>query len=115
MSHFQKAIVAIGNAIDTISSKMVDLIEVNFAHQICNIRAIVASLISDLSCYQRIPATHIFVMMISNELWDTKPYAYPVQCLPYHSITNQQMRELIKNLVKEMTYRGMKIAGNFTT
>lgn len=110
-TRFRKAIAAVSNAIDMVIDKIIDPIEVNFGNELCNIREIVALLITDLSCYQRVPATHIFVMMISNEQHDAKPYAYPVQCLPYHSLTCQQMREMVCNLVKEMTSRGMKVVG----
>ena len=33
--------------------------------------------------FKRIPATHIFVLMISSDTRDKKPYALPVQWFPY--------------------------------
>ena len=57
---------------------------------------------------------HIFVLMISSELRDIKPYALPVQYVPCRSITKQQLRQLVSKLVKEMTSRGMKVAGQYT-
>ena len=72
-ARFQKAIVAISSAIDMVTSKMVDLIEINFANKLTNIREMVSSLINDVSHYQHILASHIFVMMINNEQQDTKP------------------------------------------
>ena len=48
--------------------------------------------------------------MISCEQRNVKPYSLPVQCLPYHSINQQQLRKLISKLVKEMTSRGMKVS-----
>ena len=33
--------------------------------------------------FRRVVATHLFVLMISSELRDKKPYAVPVQCVPY--------------------------------
>ena len=65
----------------------IDLVDVNVARQLSDIRETVTSLVQDLTRQKRIPATHIFVLMISSELRDIKPYALPVQCLPYHSIT----------------------------
>ena len=67
-THFHNYIVPVTNATNTVAGKAVDFIEVNFAHHWSNIREMVASLIMDLSRYQRVSATHIFVMMICNEL-----------------------------------------------
>ena len=49
--------------------------------------------------------------MISSEQRNVKPYALPVQCLPYHSINQVVMRQLLSNLVKEMKSRGMNVVG----
>ena len=65
----------------------------------------------DVSRHQRVPASHIFVMMIASEQRNIKPYALLVQCVPYHSINQQLMRKLVNNLVKEMHSRGMKVCG----
>ena len=86
------------------------MVQANVAHQLDNIRKSVSTFTHDLSRH-RSPASHIFVMMISSEQRNVKPYAVPVQCLPYHSINQQVMRQLLCNLVKEMRSRGMNVSG----
>jgi len=108
---FQKAINSVSSVSSAITDDTTDVIEANIAWQLSNIRETTTSLIRDLSRHKRVPATHIFVMMISCEHRNVKPYSLPVQCLPYHSINHQQLRLLICKLVKEMTSRGMKVAG----
>ena len=47
----------------------------------------------------------------SAELRNRKPYAIPVQCLPYASLREQDMRRMVNNLIEEMVKLGMNIAG----
>ena len=54
---------------------------------------------------------HTFVFMISPEQQDRKPYALPVQCIPYTSLKHGVCRQLVNNIIIEMTKRGMKVAG----
>ena len=61
--------------------------------------------------FRRVAATHIFVMMISPEQRDRKPYALPVQCVPYTSLKHSTCRKLVNKIIGEMTKRGMKVAG----
>lgn len=49
--------------------------------------------------------------MISSEERSVKPYALPVQCIPYVSNTHEKMRSLVNTLVKEMVGRNMSVAG----
>ena len=69
------------------------------------------SFIRDLSRQKRTPASHIFVVMISSELRDTKPYAIPIQCIPYTSIGVSQLRTIVKKVLKLMKNRGMEVIG----
>jgi len=108
---FQKAINSVSSVSSVITNDVIDMIEANVACQLSNIRETATSLIRDLSRHKRVSATHIFVMMISCEQRNVKPYSLPVQCLPYHSINHQQLRLLVCKLVKEMRSRGMKVAG----
>ena len=62
---------------------------------------------------RRIPATHLLVFMISPESRDKKPYAIPVQCIPYSGMSENTIRDLANHLIAEMTSRGMKVAGMF--
>ena len=63
--------------------------------------------------FRRQAATHVFVLMISPEQRDSKPYAIPVQCIPYVSLKHSMCRNLVNSLITEMHRRGMKIAGIF--
>ena len=73
----------------------------------------------DLACtfvkrvtkYKRVAATHILVLMISPEQRTSKPYALPVQCIAYKSLKDSEVRKIANELVKEMSLRGMKVAG----
>ena len=61
--------------------------------------------------FRRTVATHIFVLMISPEQRDRKPYVVPVQCAPYASMKHSTCRSLVNGLDFEMKKRGMKVAG----
>ena len=75
------------------------------------IRKKLTTFIKGLTRHQRTPASHILVFMISNEERRTKPYAIPVQCIPYNSLTDLKVRELANKVIQEMTRRKMKVAG----
>ena len=111
VDHFQNVIRSVTTVNSTIADDAIDKIETNIARQLSGIRETATTLSRDLSRHKRVSATHIFVMMISCEQRNVKPYSLPVQCLPYHSINQQKLRQLISKLVKEMTSRGMKVAG----
>ena len=49
--------------------------------------------------------------MISPENRQQKPYALPVQCIPYKSLTAAVARSLINNLVQEMVNMEMEVVG----
>lgn len=52
-------------------------------------------------------------MMISNEQCRVKPYALPIQLLPYTSIDVATMRSLISEILRVMTAQGMKVVGMY--
>ena len=64
-----------------------------------------------LSKHQRGSASHIFVMMISSESRNRKPYALPLQRLPIRGLKDKQVREFADAIIKEMSKRNMKVAG----
>ena len=107
----QELIATISVIIQVVDDRTTDMIQANVADRLGNIRKSLSTFICDLSRHQRSPASHIFVFMISSEQRNVKPYALPVQCLPYHSINQQVMRRLVSNLVKEMKSRGMNVVG----
>ena len=59
------------------------------------------------------PATHVLILMVSEERRNKKPYALPVQYVPYHSIRDQYIRDLSRTAKMEMTKLGMKTVGKY--
>ena len=59
------------------------------------------------------PATHILIIMVSEERRNKKPYALPVQYVPYHTLRDQYIRDLSKSVKLEMTKLGMKTVGRY--
>lgn len=85
-----------------------DWIASNMAAQLCNLRKKMECYVHRVSRFRR---THILVIMISPEERNLKPYAMPIQCIPYAGLGDMQVRSLIDKVVEEMKKRGMKIAG----
>ncbi|XP_065887166.1 uncharacterized protein [Dysidea avara] len=86
----------------------------NIPRLLTDIRKKLRSFIKGITRHQRTAATHILVFMISQEMRRTKPYAIPVQCIPYKGLSDLKVRELSNRIIEEMTKRKMKVAG-FTT
>ena len=84
---------------------------VNIPRSLHEIRQIFCTFIKGVVRHQRIAATHVLVFMISNEERDKKPYALPVQCLPYKGLSDSKVRKLANEIIDEMVRRGMKVAG----
>jgi len=61
--------------------------------------------------FRRIPATYIFVLMISSGSRDKKPYAVSVQWIPYAGLKEKDIRRLISNLCQEVVSLAMQISG----
>ena len=107
----QELIAAVSGVIQVVVNPTTDMIQANVAGRLGSVRESLSTFTRDLSRHQRSPASHIFVFMISAEQRNVKPYALPVQCLPYHSINQVVMRQLLSDLVKEMKSRGMNVIG----
>ena len=52
-------------------------------------------------------ATHVFIFLLSDECRNKKPYCLPIQYVPYHSLKDQDVRELTKNIRLDMAKLGM--------
>ena len=85
--------------------------EHNVPRRLASLRTQLSAFIKGLFRFKRTPATHMFVLMVSSEWRDHKPYALPVQCLPYAGLKEKDMRSIITDLVKEMVGLGMSVAG----
>lgn len=97
--------------IDHLSNPNADLVHLNVALKISNLTKRLTSFVESLSKQQRTPATHIWVIMISPEDRRRKPYALPVQCIPYSSLTAVAARDIINSVIKIMKSKGMDVAG----
>lgn len=88
-----------------------DIIHQNVAKRLATTRNNLLSFISGVTRYQRQVATHVLVTMISPSQRNKKPYALPVSCIPYGSLTESKARNHIKTIIAEMHKRNMKVAG----
>lgn len=83
-------------------------------HQLKKLKDEWLDFFSKLFKKKRRMATHILVIMISNEKRRSKPYALPVQFLPYISIRDQHIRDLISEVKSAMTKNGLIVVGKFS-
>ena len=63
---------------------------------------------------KRICATHILVFMVADEQRNCKPYAIPIQYVPYKGIRDQEVRDLTKKIKIEMTKAHLKVVGKYS-
>ena len=89
--------------------------DINIARQLSDLRSECTRFVKGVTRSKRIAATHLMVFMISHECRDRKPYALPMQCLPYVGLSEAKMRSLANNINKEMVNRNMKVAGLYLT
>ena len=83
----------------------------NIPRQLSDLRSKTTQFVKGATRFMRTAATHLLVFMISHESRDRKPYALPVQCLPYTGMSEANIRGLANKLIQEMVKRGMKVAG----
>ena len=84
LGNSRKFKVEIDIILDLLRTLTSDLIGANIAHKILMVQS---DLKATLSRYKRVAATHVWTVMISPENRQQKPYALPVQCIPYKSLT----------------------------
>lgn len=83
----------------------------NVPRHLCVLRDRLALMLKGMYRFYRTAATHVLVIMISPEERTRKPYALPVQCIPYTSLTDKQCRQLTDKVISEMHKRTMKVSG----
>ena len=88
-----------------------DMIRANVVRKMSEVKSILTSIVKGVYLYRRVVATHVLVIMISTESRSSKPYALPVQCIPYASLRDSNVRDLLNTVIKEMVKLGMKVAG----
>ena len=60
---------------------------------------------------KRTAATHVLVLMLSDERRQKKPYALPVRYIPYRSMKDQFIRDFTRDVKQHMTNRGLAVVG----
>ena len=93
------------------SKRCNDKVVNNFAKKLSSFRESAKEFVKRVTKYKCISATHILVVMISPEERSSKPYALPIQCIPYKSLKDSEVRQIANRIVKEMVSRKMKVAG----
>ncbi len=91
-------------------------IRLNLSRQFDTFRTTLKKFVSGLFKCKRTAATHILVVMIIPEERNRKPYALPVQCIPYVGLKDDQVRQIFDVVITYMTskgMKGMKIAGSY--
>ena len=81
---------------------------------LADLRARMRKFVKGIIRFRRTPASHIAVFMISDEERRRKPYAVPIQCVPYRGLTEVLGRKLVKAIVAEMHRRGMYVSGKMS-
>lgn len=92
-----------------------DTVSQNIPRKLTEIRARATQFVKGVTRLRRVAATHLLVFMISHESRNQKPYALPIQCLPYKGMPESTIRTLANKIIEEMVKRGMKVAGNLVS
>lgn len=90
-----------------------NFMEQNFPRKLGELRGRLTKFTKGVYQFHRTVATHMFVIMISSESRTQKPYALPVQCLPYAGLKEKDIRQIVSTLLCEMRKRKMKVCGKF--
>ncbi len=88
-----------------------DMVRANVPRRISELKDVLRLIIKGVYRYRRTAATHVLVVMISTETRSKKPYALPVQCIPYASLRDNEVCVILNTVIKEMVKFGMKVAG----
>ncbi len=83
----------------------------NIPRKLTDVRKRLTTFVKAVTRHRRTVASHLLVIMISPEDRSSKPYALPVQCIPYSGMPEARIRDIVTKLVKEMQNRGMRVAG----
>ena len=107
----RKLRVEISTLMDKIQDPDYDSRAANIPHKLGEVRNSLSVFITAFSKYTQTAASHIFVFMISPTKRDKKPYAIPIQCVPYRGMKESTLRKLTTQIAHEMHHRKMKVAG----
>lgn len=107
----RKARVEMQSLIDLVQRDEDEIRASSTSNRLSQLKRTLHMIVKGYFLYRRRAATHVLVVMISTEARRRKPYALPVQCIPYASLKDSEAREILNAVVKEMTQLGMKVAG----
>lgn len=62
---------------------------------------------------RRTAATHVLVLMLSDERRQKKRYALPVRFVPYRTLRDQYVRDFTREVKQKMTERGLHLIGEW--
>ena len=98
----RKLKVQISTVLERLADPRHDLVNENIANHLTTIRNGLNTFIKGVTHQKRTAATPILVFMVSPEERSRKPYALPVQLIPYTSLSDAKVRELANNIIQEM-------------
>ena len=107
----RKLYVDIGALLTLLNDSATNFVRENVARRLAEVQVSLLSFIRGVTRHQRHAATHVLVTMISPSRRNKKPYAIPVSCIPYGSLTESKARTHINHVATEMQRRKMKVAG----
>ena len=84
---------------------------VNPKDYVKSVKAEYATYLKNLFKKKRTAATHILVIAIADEQRNRKPYALPVQYLPYKSLRDKDVRGLTEPIKASLTEAGLHVIG----
>ena len=111
----RKARVEIQCLLDSLENGSENMANTGANHRLSQVKRLLQDIVKGFYRYRRTAATHVLVIMISTETRTKKPYALPIQCLPYRSLTDSEIWGLLNSVIKEMALLGMKVAGRHTS
>ena len=103
--------VDIAAALDALKRPETEHQQLNIPRKVTSIRKRSVEMIKRTARFRRKPATHVFVLMVSSEVRNKKPYALPVQCIPCAGLKESDLRRIVNELLREMVAHRMIVAG----
>ena len=74
----------------------------NVSNKLVSIRSRLLQFVKRVEHFRRVPASHVFALMISAEQRNRKPYTVPVQCAPYVGQKENDICNLVSALYRQM-------------
>ena len=85
-----------------------------------NMRTSLKGLVKEVKGYlrnlfkkKRIAATHVLILMLSDERRNKKPYALPIRYVPHRSLRDQYVRDLTRDVKLKMQEKELNLVGQY--